>query len=401
MSPADARPTRVRWTRSSRALAWGALAMVLGMTTLFWSTQSVLASIALWALGAVLGIDAVRSGFFFEGAGSIWIEDGALHVRRGRNRWVLRGESLVGASSSRGSGGWDITLQARRQLPLTLKDLDEDSVQRICEVLGIGAAGFGTLSFRRRSSTGQTALATVLGIMGTYMLMFSAAMPAGYYGVMMLPFALLLLLVGRGREPIVSLADEGLGIVWFGRRVTIPWQSLNGVQRTPNSLMLQVVGQPTPIVLPIRRVLLGEALAPVEADLVEAQAWAAIERTRGRGRPRVVDATGTSEMLGRGSLTSPEWHAHLDRLAAEMAHGGGYRSVRIDRDVLHRVLGNPDAEPTARVGAARVLARVEGERARERIEIARASLHDDADIQAFEDALAELESEPAARRQLG
>lgn len=397
MSVADARPTYVRWTRSSRAFATGALLAIGGLTLLLWNTPTALGSLLFWLLGALIGLDAMRGGYFAEGTGSFWIDNGILHVKRGVDVWKLRGDSLVGASSSRGQQGWDMTLQARGKLPITLQGLDEDSVQQICEVLGIGSAGFGQIVFRARS--GRTAAAVLLGVMGTYMLFMSFAMAAGVFGALMLPFAVLLYLFGMGRrEPVVSLSDEGLGILWLSRRVVIPWQALTGIRRDPKSLTLHVAGQPVPIILPIRKFFIAEALSPAEADLVERQVEAALERARGLGRPRRIDATGTSELLGRGTLPMVEWHAHLDRLAAEMAHGGGYRSLRIDRDALHEVLSNPDADPMSRVGAARILARVEGERVRERIEVARASMHSEEDIVAFEDAIAETEI--AARRPL-
>ena len=171
----------------------------------------------------------------------------------------------------------------------------------------------------------------------------------------------------------------------------IPWQALTAVERQPKALVLHVAEQPIPVVLPIRSVFLGEALSEQEASLVEAQVEAALERARGLGRPRRFDATGTSELIARGRMQQSEWHAHLDRLAAEMASGGGYRSVRLDRDALHEVLLDPDAEPLARVGAARILTRAFGDQVRERIEVARASMHEEEDILAFEEALADAE----------
>ena len=58
----------------------------------------------------------------------------------------------------------------------------------------------------------------------------------------------------------------------------------------------------------------------------------------------------------------------------------------------------PDADALARVGAARILSRVEGDSVRERIEVARASMHEEEDIVAFEDALAETETAERAYR---
>lgn len=394
MSALVARPTHVRWTRSTRKLALAALLTLGGLTPLLWNESHFLASLALWAVGAMLGIDAIRNGFFLQNAGSFSIEGGNLHIVAGRSRWKLRGENLVGASTSRGAGGWDLTLQARGHLPITLQALDEDAVQRICEVLGIGSAGFGEIAFRPRSSTSRVGFAVGLGVVGTYVLAIGAAssMAAGAFGLMMLPFAAMLFLSGLGkREPVVSLSDLGLGVFYGARRIVIPWQALTAVQREPRSLVLHVAGQAVPVVVPIRTVFVGESLSPQEADLVEAQVLAALERSRGLGRPRRVDATGTSELLSRGHMQTVEWHAHLDRLATELEHGGGYRSLRIDRDALHEVLLNPDADALARVGAARILARVEGERVRERIEVARASMHEASDILAFEDALADTE----------
>ncbi len=395
MSVPVARSTHVLWTRSTRRFALAALLSLSGLTPLLWSTHHLMANVAMWAIGAMLGIDAIRNGFFLQSAGFFSIDSGALHVAAGRTRWTLRGENLVGASTSRGDGGWDLTLQTRGSLPITLQTLDEDAVQRICEVLGIGSAGFGEIAFRPRSSTARVGAAVVLGVMGTYLLMLGSAtsMTAGAFGVMMLPFAVMLFLSGVGkRESVVSLSDLGLG-VWHGaRRIVIPWHALTDVQRQAKSLVLHVAGQAVPVVIAIRSVFLGESLSPQEADLVQAQVRAALERSRGLGRPRRVDATGTSELLGRGQMLRAEWHAHLDRLATEMAQGGGYRSLRIDRDALHEVLLNPDADALARVGAARILARVEGERVRERIEVARASMHEESDILAFEEALADSDA---------
>jgi len=393
MSVVDLRPTHVRWTRSSRGIAALALGAIALLTVLLWSTQTALGALAMWLLGALVGLDSMRNGYFAAGPGTFHVAEGALHVKSGRSTWTVRGENLVGASTSRGEGGWELTLQARGSMPFTLEGLDEDSVQRICEVLGIGSAGFGELALRPRSGNGRVGIATMFGLMGGYMLFFFAvAVPVGAYGAMILPFATLLLLTGMGRrQSVVTLSDAGVGILWGARPVTIPWQAITAIQREPNALVLTVADQQVPVVLPIRSFFIGDSLSPTEANLVERQVEAALERSRGLGRPRRIDVTGTSELLARGNMPTVEWHAHLDRLAAEMAHGGGYRSVRIDRDVLHQVLSNPDAEPLARIGAARVLARVEGGQVRERIEIARGSLHSEEDIVAFESALAETE----------
>lgn len=401
MSAFEARSTYVRWTVSTRWYAFGALLALAVLTPLLWTTELVLASVLLWALGGMLGLDSIRNGFFRRSDGAFAVEGGALHVSAGRSKWTLRGENLVGASSSRGASGWDLTLQARGQLPVTLQGLDEDSVQRICEVLGIGSAGFGEISFRPRSSTSRVGATVVLGVMGTYTLTIGvlSGMPAGALGAMMLPFALVLFLSNLGkRDSVVSLSDAGLSVFYGARRIVIPWQALTGIEREANALILHVAGQAMPVVIAIRTVFVGESLSPQEADLVEAQVQAALERARGLGRPRLIDASGTSELLGRGHMNKSEWHAHLDRLATEMAHGGGYRSVRIDRDVLHQVLLNPDADALARVGAARILSRVEGDSVRERIEVARASMHEEEDILAFEDALAETEAAERAYR---
>lgn len=403
MSASEARPTYVRWTRSTRPYALGALLALFVLTPVLWTTHLFLVNLALWGIGALIGIDSIRNGFFLQNAGSFSVEGGALHVKAGRSTWQLRGENLVGASSSRGERGWDLTLQARGELPITLQSLDEASVQQICEVLGIGSAGFGEIAFRPRSSSARAASAVGLGMAGGYALLIglSSGMAAGTFAAMMLPFALLLLASNRGkREPVLSLSDLGLGVFYGARRIVIPWQALTGVQREANALVLHVAGQQVPVVIAIRTMFVGDSLSPQEADLVEAQVRAALERSRGLGRPRRIDATGTSELLSRGQMNKAEWHAHLDRLAAEMAHGGGYRSLRIDRDALHEVLLNPDAEALARVGAARILARVEGERVRERIEVARASMHEEEDILAFEDALAEADMAPGPQPRL-
>ena len=124
--PAPAHPTTVRWTRSTRPFAAFAL-LALGVAApLFWGVHFFPVNLALWAVGALLGLDAIRRGFFMQRAGTFQVEAGALQIRAGRTAWTLRGDRLVGASSSRGEGGWDLTLQARGQLPVTLHGLDEE-----------------------------------------------------------------------------------------------------------------------------------------------------------------------------------------------------------------------------------------------------------------------------------
>lgn len=391
-----ARQIQVQWTRSTLRVAQIATLLILALMVLAGAGWLPVAAnvygTLIYFLGALVGFHGVRRGWRVRRAGSFRIEKGALQLQAARARWSLRGETLVGASSSRGERGWDLTLQSRGDAPITLKGLSEDDVQQICEVLGIGAAGFGELSLRSEGSPGRFFLAGACGLFGVGLLGVASVGSLIAYATWAVLVCLGFVATSMfSRQTACTLSDAGIGLQYLGRHVVLPWHQLAGVQRLSHVLNLYVSGQPFPFAVPIQRAggFISGGLTPTDADLVQQQAEAALERARGKGRPRKIDATGTSEMLARQDRPTHEWYAYLDALAADMLHGGGYRGVHLDPNVLHEVLRNPDAEASVRAGAARILARIEGDRVRERIEIAVGSLHDEADILTFEEALQE------------
>lgn len=386
----------VRWTdrafRSPYVLALQAL-MVLGIAVDVVPTGVGIA-IAAFA-GFFEWLDYFRKAREHAFEATITLEAASVVVRSPARRWLVTAKNLTGATTARGASGWDLTLQQRRAAPVVLEGLDESAVQAICQALGIGWKGVGTLQFRDARSP---ATPIVIAFISCYVMPIAMAVSVEFPAVgaaAILVWTAILAGMGRFRsDPIFTMAEAGMTFAVNSARYGIEWREFTRVARTEHELQLWT-RHPYPQRLPIQPGPGRGALSRHEADLVVQHVTAAMDRARGLTRPRRLDVTG--ELLNQGTLPTAEWHAQLDRMAAELSgRGGGYRSYQLTLEQLHDVLQNPDAEPRARIGAARIVARLEGEGGRQRIELVRSSLRTEEHEAALEEAL-ELQEAHARR----
>lgn len=399
MNPSQPIPVTLHWT--ARALR---SPYVLGLQAL------VVLAMALHLVPAAIGLGLTFAGGLFQWldyfrgarehtvAGRITIEAAAIGVHAGARQWRIDARKVTGATTARGAEGWDLTLQQRGALPLVLEGLDEGATQAICQALGIGWKGVGTLAFR---DARPAAVPLLFAFASVYVLpvaaAFGAMAPAALAAVM-LAWTLVFAAISHFRKaPVFTMAEDGMTFAVSSSRYGIDWRELSHVERTECELLLWTRRHPFPQRFAIRERPGRGVLSRYEADLVVQHVTAAMDRARGLARPRRIDVTG--ELLHQGALPTAEWHAQLDRMAAELSgRGGGYRSSQLSLEQLHDVLANPDADPLARIGAARIVARVEGEGGRPRIEMVRNSLRAEEHEAALDEALAlQAEALPARR----
>lgn len=164
-------------------------------------------------------------------------------------------------------------------------------------------------------------------------------------------FTAMFLMVAFGMSGGVSLraARDGLFIRrTFGRDLFVPYAALETVEADEARITLRWRSGK------VRHLQLlasgGEGVVlvdPRESLLVRA-ITDGIRLSRAKRRPEEA-------LLSRGARTVPEWVDALERMAKD---GSSYRSAVVPRATLLEIAIDPDAEPSARIGAAFVLRRL-------------------------------------------
>jgi hypothetical protein len=304
--------------------------------------------------------------------------------RLGRDR--ITAKDVLGASTARSGAGVSLSLtrKSRRLTTTTFVFADETEAKAIRDALGIGHDGFGGLLWRTRHSSlegvgsllaGVTAVALFGGMAIIAKHSDAAYFFAGIYtGLPVLLFSVLGWLARSGRverAPCVALDAQGVWI--YGARWTFSYYSNithaevaeDGIRVLVDAERgLEAMRVPTPL------------LSIEEREALVAQLMGAAARARGFVAPK-PEADERLDVLRRRGERARDWFARLDALA--MGQGGaGYRGTSIDKEDLHHVLDDPDADVELRVAAARILSRADATLRERALARAEATRDDDA-----------------------
>ncbi len=289
---------------------------------------------------------------------------------------TIRSKNVVAASTARTETGVSLALVCKNQkAPLLLELEGSADAKAVCDALGIGHHGFGTLKWERdrqpidRTVQGVRMLAAALWIIFGFSTQTQDASATWPLVIMAVPLTLFCLLAARldSRGPItLDISERGVGIIGPGaRRQLVPFADIHEAQRTDRGITLSVAaakGARGTILIPIQtQSHLQRGMTGAEVDHALAQILSASERARGFGAPR-TDVADRLEVLRRGSEGTRAWLVRVDALADRMKMAQhGYRDATIDKQDLLDALRDHDCLPELRVAAARMLVRVDAE----------------------------------------
>jgi hypothetical protein len=178
--------------------------------------------------------------------------------------------------------------------------------------------------------------------------------------------AALVLTLASAAVPLSGLVLLAMAIPWSPRpRVTLTQHAVSlldvsGLHTVAYRDVVALDVEPTRVTLRTPAGCLAvptEDLLEEERDHVRAQIECAAERAHGKGYlPPELPAPLTF-LMARGESTRA-WLERVDAAAASLGEGGAYRQVEVGVEDLWIVLESPDAPPSLRVAAARILARV-------------------------------------------
>jgi len=246
-------------------------------------------------------------------ARAIRIKDAGLVSQR------ISAQDVVAAATGHGDGGFILALvrEAPRDRPLVLQLAHEPEATRIRRALGIGAGGFGTVSWPgpadRESWVSMTL--RLLAAFGWLLLAW-----ATLHG----PFD-----VAAGLLFLISL----LSVAVLG------WLASGRTRLT----------------------------GPTADELVQATALGQSAEQRARAAPAGATPAGVAPLARGETEDSVGWLQRLDAMAASLGKSDGYRGGGVDRTELWEALEDPDAPPAVRAASARLLARIAPEEAPRRI----------------------------------
>jgi hypothetical protein len=249
---------------------------------------------------------------------TIIVEGRAIRIRNaGLVSQRIRAQDVVAAATGHGDRGFILALvrEAPRDRPLVLQLAREPDATRIRRALGIGAGGFGTVSWPGPAD-GESWVSMTLRLLVAFGWLLLAW--ATLHG----PFD-----VAAGLLFLISL----LSVAVLG------WLASGGTRLT----------------------------GPTADELVQAMALA--QSAEGRAAPAGATPTGMAPLACGETEDSVGWLQRLDAMAASLVESDGYRGGGVDRTELWETLEDPDAPPAVRAASARLLARIAPEEAPRRI----------------------------------
>ncbi|MDB4998811.1 MAG: hypothetical protein JWM74_6243 [Myxococcaceae bacterium] len=287
---------------------------------------------------------------------------------------TIRSKNVLAASTARTDTGVSLALVCKNQkAPLLLELEGTDEAKAVCDALGIGHHGFGTLKWERdrqpvdRTVQGVRMLAAALWIIFGFSTQGQDAVSTLPLVIMAIPLTLFAFVAAwlDPRSPItLDVSERGVGIIGPGaRRQLVPFADIHEATRTDRGITLSVTGHKGArgtILIPIQtQSHLQRGMTGAEVDHALAQIQSASARARGLGAPR-TDVTDRLEVLRRGSEGTREWLVRIDALADRMKMAQpGYRDATVDKQDLLEALHDHDCLPELRVAAARMLVRVD------------------------------------------
>ncbi|RYE95071.1 MAG: hypothetical protein EOO75_00255 [Myxococcales bacterium] len=359
------RPRGPRWLPAAVGLGVGAA------TVAATSGQGPF-ELAVWALAAYPALQGVRrllprSTGWVEA--EIEVSPGQLRVLGPVER-TLRARDVRALSTAGHGRGAVVAVGARGEASPWLIELPRaEQAAAVCGALAVGARGLGALRWPLRRTRGDTPRLGALGLV-----LSSLALPLAHaspepaplvLALMALMASVVLTMVSevRAREQAaLVLTPQGVdlsatGIGW----AMVPYDCIEEV-RFDGGLELRLT-PPHPTIT-LRPEQCGQ-IDPVELAHIAEQIHTASQRARGLG----PDAPDTAQRLGtlhRGAESTREWLQRLDAQASTLS-AGAYRGEGYGVADLWQALDDHDAPADVRLGAARVLLRVQPDEARRRV----------------------------------
>jgi hypothetical protein len=260
--------------------------------------------------------------------------------------------------------------------PLWLELETREDLDRVRRALGIGHAGFGALRCppERGGFHNLPTAADAVAALGWVGLVAAAWLGATEVALALaLPvvpltlIAMVLATTGRAGPHRVVLAPQGVHVVVDGRSELLAWDTIVDAKVEGTGLSIQAQGG--------RRVVPMRRAQAVEREHLAAQIRSGGARARGEG-PLPPELPASLSVLSPRDEGRRAWLERLDATAASMAQGDGYRQTGVDERDLWTAMESPDAPPSLRAAAARILARVAPAEAGDRISRVLAMEHD-------------------------
>ncbi|HEX3343512.1 MAG TPA: hypothetical protein VHS09_03020, partial [Polyangiaceae bacterium] len=310
---------------------------------------------------------------------TVLVEPGAIRVTHaGLASQRIAAADVRAASTAQLSGGRCSLALARHEegdaLWLELeKTADVDRVRR---ALGIGHAGFGALRWPSpRGGFHNTAtavdLVATLGWLGMVVAVWAGDVELALaLALPVLPATIIAMVLATTARPWrhgAALSPHGLRHVVDGHATFSPWEAVVDAKVEGTGLRIETVHGAETVAM--------RAAPPAVREHLAAQINSAVRRSRGEGPPPPA-LPASLAVLSRRDEGHRAWLERLDATAASMAQGEGYRHASVDAQDLWTTLDSPDAPPSLRAAAARILARVAPAEAGDRIGKALAMEHD-------------------------
>jgi hypothetical protein len=319
----------------------------------------------------------------------------------------IRARDILGATTCRNADGVSLVLhhKGRALRPIILDLPNDEALATVCRSLGIGHHGFGFVDaavgpgagdWVRTASAITSLVLLAAGVLSPPALVESLG---GLFALSLFTWVVTALMTWRPQARTIRMTSGGVYVPSHVHPGPLAFRDIERVEATPHSLRF-VVDTPS------GRTELPVGISPArwsprapsfdELAHVAAQIQAAADRAHGKFAIK-AEPEAIATMLERGEHESIlDWHARIDTIGVG---AGGYRSTSADAADLWALLEDPEAKPTVRAAAARLLSRHDKERLRVRVADVLASVRDDQTRTRIADAIEEEPSsdEPARR----
>jgi hypothetical protein len=314
------------------------------------------------------------------GTAAIDLEAGALRVTRaGFMSQRIVAADVRAASTAELPGGECSLAIVRHETgdpPLWLELATRNDLDQVRRALGIGHGGFGVLRWppERGGFHNRPSVADAVASVG-WLALIAAAWLGAPVVALWLAIPTIFLTLGavvraatsRQEQQRVLLAPQGLHVVIDAHHALLPWNTV--IDAKVDGTSLSIATRNGAEVVPTRSAL------PAEREHLAAQIRSAVARSRGEG-PLPPELPAVLAVLSRRDEGRRAWLERVDATAASLAQGDGYRHAGIAANDLWAALDSPDAPPSLRAAAARILARIAPDEAGARIAKALATEHD-------------------------
>ena len=382
-------PAGPRWWRIAAAvgvLPLAAMAVALPMSGTARAVVMLL-GLAWLAVGRIL-VPRLRPR-----SCSIAVEPGAIRVTKAGavSQRVAAAQVRAASTSEMPGDAWSLALVRHEEgdPPLWLELESKQDLDQVRRALGIGHTGFGALRWPPERGGFHNMPTAADGVAALGWLAIVAAEGLGATEVALaiaLPIvpltlvAMVMATTSRTGQHRVLLAAPGVHVTVEGRGALLPWDTI--VDAKVEGTRLAIETRAGRRLIPMRRAL------PGERDHLAAQIRSGAGRARGEG-PLPPELPASVAVLSPRDEGRRAWLERLDATAASLSQGDGYRQTSVEARDLWTVMESPDAPPSLRAAAARILARVAPEEAGDRIAKALAMEHDHATRQCIRVALEE------------